>query len=410
MATDLSALYPGRVLVNANYPRGAPQNSTVPGAFDKTPLDEGWGQDMWGFLDIILQAAGVTPDGAPDNVLASQRYDALIKLSREDWQFFDGAHVYSRGALARASGLLYYSLQPGNQGNNPGVSPAWWKELKPVDVIDNLTSTSVDDALSANQGKILKDLIDAITTGSATTATQGVSYLKLPRTIANNGGDPNNSIDFSAAKFDFDDGSGQALAPGWTKNLSLAWGAGNGQGMLDTGVIAPSTWYYIYDIYNPATEVSDYIATATLGSPTLPAGFTKKQYRAAKYRKSDNTNNQIRQFGKNFVYVDPFPEYSAIIGSNQVLTLVTPPGLNVKVFLDCQLRDRLGGGVAQVEVRSTFQTPTGLANLGTPAAPGTVNYFELFTDTLSQIVIDYLAGPGDLGIYNRGYFDPNIKG
>ena len=37
-----------------------------------------------------------------------------------------------------------------------------WKELGAVDVIDNLTSTDTDKALSANQGKVLKELIDAV--------------------------------------------------------------------------------------------------------------------------------------------------------------------------------------------------------------------------------------------------------
>lgn len=33
---------------------------------------------------------------------------------------------------------------------------------KPLKVINNLTSTSTDDALSANQGKVLKDLLGAL--------------------------------------------------------------------------------------------------------------------------------------------------------------------------------------------------------------------------------------------------------
>lgn len=37
-----------------------------------------------------------------------------------------------------------------------------WKELGAADVVDNLTSTDTDKALSANQGKVLKELIDAV--------------------------------------------------------------------------------------------------------------------------------------------------------------------------------------------------------------------------------------------------------
>ena len=41
------------------------------------------------------------------------------------------------------------------------------------DVIDNLTSTHTNKPLSANQGRVLKELIDAIVNGATTVATKG---------------------------------------------------------------------------------------------------------------------------------------------------------------------------------------------------------------------------------------------
>ena len=51
------------------------------------------------------------------------------------------------------------------------------------DVIDNLTSTSTTDGLSANQGKILKDLLDAVTTKSDTNETDIVNLKKLGKYV-----------------------------------------------------------------------------------------------------------------------------------------------------------------------------------------------------------------------------------
>lgn len=55
-----------------------------------------------------------------------------------------------------------------------------WKELGAVDVIDNLTSTDTDKALSANQGKVLNDKVESKMNApiySSTDLTPGVSDL-----------------------------------------------------------------------------------------------------------------------------------------------------------------------------------------------------------------------------------------
>lgn len=51
-------------------------------------------------------------------------------------------------------------VAPDDQTNGTGF---WVRDLNAVQIIDALTSTAIDKALSANQGKILKDLIDANT-------------------------------------------------------------------------------------------------------------------------------------------------------------------------------------------------------------------------------------------------------
>lgn len=57
--------------------------------------------------------------------------------------------------------------------------------LTDEDVVDNLTSTSTTAPLSANQGKVLKGLIDGVEVGTDPSVTQDISNLKEQMQTAN---------------------------------------------------------------------------------------------------------------------------------------------------------------------------------------------------------------------------------
>lgn len=57
--------------------------------------------------------------------------------------------------------------------------------LTDEDVVDGLTSTSATTPLSANQGKVLKGLIDGIEVGTDPSVTQDISTLKTQMQTAN---------------------------------------------------------------------------------------------------------------------------------------------------------------------------------------------------------------------------------
>ena len=411
----LKVQYPGpnQTIINANWPEGGPNNSSIPGALDGTPEDQEWKRDIWGFLERLREVSGIIPSGAPDNALVSQRYDALKQISRDVFPVWEASHIYAKGAVTLASNdKTYQSLIAANLGNDPISSPSEWVEFNPVTVIDNLLSTSSTDALSSGQGKILKDLIDALTllVDVATTTTRGTALLSQLKTIANNGVDPDNYIDFSAGRFDFADGSGQAIASAQTKYLNVVWGGGGNQGMLDSTStpIAPSTWYALYDIYNTSTGESDKIASDNFTAPTLPGGsWTKYAYRAAIYRQSDNTNQKIRQYGKNFIYEEPVLSLTdATFSASQSLTVRTPLGHVTRALLNAYLIDNLGGGVAEVGVQSLWQPGTYRQLYGDVEDGG---QFEIDTNLLSQIYLLYLNGPGNLQVHTMGYHDYRVK-
>jgi hypothetical protein len=133
---------------------------------------------------------------------------------------------------------------------------------------------------------------------ASTTSTQGVSYLPQQITIAN-GTDTDHDLNFTAFVMDFDDGSGQAFVSALNKQIDATWVAGTNQGGLDTGTVANNTPYYIFAIYNPTTLVSDILFSASRTSPTLPSGFTKKEYKGACHTDgSANIRNGQWVFGK----------------------------------------------------------------------------------------------------------------
>ncbi len=63
-----------------NYPYGKAQNITNPGDGTGTPWDQIFINELWGYFQATLIAAGVVPDGNPETVQASQYLQAMRKI------------------------------------------------------------------------------------------------------------------------------------------------------------------------------------------------------------------------------------------------------------------------------------------------------------------------------------------
>src|SRR5690554_4155197 len=78
MAIIPSSEYPGQITgPSTDYPLGSAVNESDPGLFDGTPWEARGINDVYGLLQALLSAGGVTPSGDPDTATNSQYLTAL---------------------------------------------------------------------------------------------------------------------------------------------------------------------------------------------------------------------------------------------------------------------------------------------------------------------------------------------
>ena len=78
---NLNEQYPNKTAgVTANYPFGQARNVTLPGDRKGTPWDQALVNDLIGFQQAALIAAGMTPNGTPDNANFSQVLNAILQI------------------------------------------------------------------------------------------------------------------------------------------------------------------------------------------------------------------------------------------------------------------------------------------------------------------------------------------
>jgi hypothetical protein len=146
-----------------------------------------------------------------------------------------------------------------------------------------------------------KPYINLINAG-ATTAVRGSLFLQDIITCSNDT-DTDHDISFTAGVWNFDDGSGQAVATSYAKQIDATWAAGDDAGGLDTGTVAADTWYYGYAIYDPTNDLSDFLISASPTSPTMPTDYTKKRRIKGAFFKTNSSSNIIQFFQVNNTYI-----------------------------------------------------------------------------------------------------------
>lgn len=111
-----------------------------------------------------------------------------------------------------------------------------------------------------------------------------------------NASNPTYQLDINSGGVGADDGSDfiEVGSP-ITVDITVV-GAANG---LDTGAEAPSTWYFVWLIKDPAAGTVAGLLSLSTSAPTMPGTYTKKRLIGAVYNKSDGNFQGFDQIGTN---------------------------------------------------------------------------------------------------------------
>jgi len=114
-----------------------------------------------------------------------------------------------------------------------------------------------------------------------------------------------------------------------------AWAVGSGNGGLDTGTVANSTWYHVYLIERPDTSVVDVLFSTSATAPTMPTGYTKKRRIGSILTDGSAHIIAFIQVGDRFQWSTPVADVNANNPGTSAVTrtLTVPTGIIVEANL-----------------------------------------------------------------------------
>lgn len=180
------------------------------------------------------------------------------------------------------------------------------------------------------------------------------------------------------------------LASAYTKTTS-SWAVGTGNGSLDTGSIANSTWYHVWLIQRSDTKVVDVLISTSATSPTMPASYDRKRRIGAMKTNGSAQWTSFTQLGDRFLWLTPVKDASAASPSDTnaiTMTLTVPTGVKVGAIIAAR-QDASGGSVYgyyssldQTDLAASDDVTT---NYSSTAFPNPTVHLNIRTNTNGQI-------------------------
>jgi len=287
------------------------------------------------------------------------------------------------------------------------------------------SSTATTQTAGDNSTKVATTayVATAVSAGSATVLRDYIAGL----TLSNDGTSPNTVIDISAGQATDSTNVKLMTLAAFTKTTA-AFATGTGNGGLDTGTVAASTWYHMFVISNAAGTTFDALISKSATAPTMPSGF-------ALFRRIGsiltNSSSQILAFvqdGQTFYWGTQVLDLSS--GGNgtttarTLITLSVPPGVKVRPL--CRLTMPFGsagsGGLGMIvtspdeaDVAPTVSTTSSppLSDMGEVSQSGNTAYLfgmnlqgTHYTNTSAQIGVRVaVISDGNINIDTRGWID-----
>ncbi len=213
-------------------------------------------------------------------------------------------------------------------------------------------------------------------------------------TIANDATTPNSIIDIaSGAAYDSQAVVYMTLAAGTKKNITAAWAAGTGNGSLDTGTFAASTFYHVHLICNAANGVTDVLTSLSFGNPVLPAGYTNFVPIGAVLGNGSGNIVPFLQLNDRFLFSSYIGDAAGatLSATAQNITLSVPKGVSLIALIQAEIQSTLAA-----QVYLTVHSPligSVAANLySIPSNGSTLEYntaamLEVVTNSAGQVVV-----------------------
>lgn len=289
---------------------------------------------------------------------------------------------------------------------------------------------------SAKVNEVIDDLVaDAnaarpITAGGtgATNATNARANLGVPEsvasgvafkgmlfglTLANNATDATNDIDVAAGAAASDSSTPvvMTLASSLTKRLDAAWAVGSGNGGLDTGAIA-NTSYHVWLIQRSDTGVVDALFSTSATSPTMPSGYDRKR-RIGSIIRSAGAILGFDQTGDLFtlnINVTNVSTSSAV--ALTALAVTVPAGIVVRPVLQASIIKGTAGDGTLFLVNPLHTNPTVSLRVLNASDTNSTTTSDLYTNTSSQIQYQVTAVSGTITesrIVTSGWYDSRGK-
>ncbi len=193
---------------------------------------------------------------------------------------------------------------------------------------------------------------------------------------------------------------------------TASWAVGTGNGGIDTGAIAGSTWYHFYEIERTDTGVVDIIFSLSASSPALPTNYTL--YRRIGSGKTDGSNHwtAFTQTGNIFIWAAAQTDVNntATTASRVLTTLTVPTGIVVTALF----RGNTGtnGGTTATIFTSPQENDQaasggggGLSDLSALSVGWASGDFERLTNTSAQIGVRSANTTGLIAINTYGWKD-----
>ncbi len=261
------------------------------------------------------------------------------------------------------------------------------------------------------------NLLKARIAGSTVTlgsVTNPIGYI-YDLTMANNGTDAANDIDFATGSATDDTGVKiLTLVSAMTKRTDAAFTAGTNNGCMDTGSKPTSGTLHLYIIGKSAASDIDFVCSTSASSPTMPSGFDLRRRIGAVLTDVSGNIIAFYQNGDEFLVKSPTLDVNATDGTTATLqTLTVPNGIRVKAILSAYITN--AAAVAGTYLSSPDQTDLAPSESAAPlvniygddnsGARQGASQVQVWTNTSRQIRSRSLNASTTLRISTFGWVD-----